>query len=204
MRGGYHKGLGAQEEALSYASTLSCSLYQYGDIRHRHIKAANLYKECKYPLGPNFGGIYAPKARFFRDGPNNFYAISERSFDCSIITVSSLDNHSYRYFDNEERKYFKWGFMTEEGKIVEMNRIRTILRIAIENGHDSLILGAFGCGVYECKPAEVVKLFYLAFNEKEFKNKFKKVTFAILEGNDPDTSGPNGKFGPFYRYFGKK
>ena len=185
--GGYQKGACAQEEALSYASTLSCSLYQYGNPTHRHIKSSGFFKECKYPLDINFGGIYTPSARFFRDRACNYYKISDKPFNSSIITVASLNNHTYRFFDNEERKYFKngtkyskdeRGFMTSEGIEIEKNKIRTILRIALTNNHDSLVLGALGCGVYDCKIEEVSKLFALVFEEEEFKNKFKKVTFC--------------------------
>ena len=91
--------------------------------------------------------------------------------------------------------------MISEGVIIEKNKIRTILRIALDNNHDSLVLSALGCGVYDCKSEEVAKLFANVFEEEEFRNKFKKVTFAILETTDQTKSLVNGKFKPFYDLF---
>ena len=65
--------------------------------------------------------------------------------------------------------------MTEEGIIIESNKIRTILRIALVNKQDSLVLDAFGCGVLNLLSTEVSKLFYDILNEPEFKNNFKQI-----------------------------
>ena len=51
-----------------------------------------------------------------------------------------------------------------------LNKIRTIFRIGIENGHDALVLGAFGCGAYKLLPIEVAPLFRRVMEESEFKN----------------------------------
>lgn len=58
------------------------------------------------------------------------------------------------------------------------DKIRTILRIAMEHCHDALVLGALGYGAFGNPPAQVAKLFYEVFEEPEFKNQFK---IAILE-----------------------
>ena len=93
--------------------------------------------------------------------------------------------------------------MTEEGKTIEKNKIRTILRIALDNGHDSVVLGAFGCGVFNLLPSEVSKMFYDVLNEPEFKGNFKIILFAILERKTKKgfKIGSNGKFKPFYDLF---
>jgi hypothetical protein len=44
----------------------------------------------------------------------------------------------------------------------------------------------------------VAEFFNEILGEPEFKNKFRKVTFAIL-----DKEGEKGKFAPFYKVFGK-
>lgn len=75
---------------------------------------------------------------------------------------------------------------------------RTIYRLALSNGHDSLVAGAFGCGAFRLPCDKVAEFFNEILNEPEFKNKFRKVTFAIL-----DKEGENGKFAPFYKVFGK-
>ena len=69
------------------------------------------------------------------------------------------------------------------------------------HGKDSLILGAFGCGAYRLPADEVARLFRVVMKEPEFENKFRLITFAILESS-ARPNGLNGKFASFYREFG--
>lgn len=201
--GGYHKGNSAQEESLCQMSTLSQSLYQFGNLKYKHIKDANLPNyPGVYPLDINFGGIYSPDVVFFRNNRSKYYTLRDETFNTSIITVASLSNREKNSYTNDERKYFNNdGTLNEEGMIIESNKIRTIYRIALDNGHDSIVLGAFGCGVYKLLPSEISKLFYDILNEPEFKGNFKKIVFAILERKG--TTGKEGKFKSFYDWFGK-
>ena len=82
-----------------------------------------------------------------------------------------------------------------------LNKIRTILRMGVEQGKDAIVLGAFGCGAYALLPSAVAPLFRVALEEPEFKNKFRLVVFAILE-RPRRPQGVDGKFAPFYREFG--
>ena len=91
--------------------------------------------------------------------------------------------------------------------MIEANKIRTIFRIALENGHDSIVGGAFGCGIFRLHSDEVAGLFRDVLNEPEFKNRFKKIVFAIYEGKPSprrrEPIGRDGKYAPFYEIFGK-
>ena len=60
-------------------------------------------------------------------------------------------------------------------------KIRTIFRISLQNNHDAVVLGAFGCGIFHNPPQSIARCFNQVLNEPEFHNKFKKVVFAILE-----------------------
>ncbi len=204
--GGYDKGKNAQEESLCQASTLSQSLYQFGEGGPKGKGA----RECGlpliagvYPLNRNFGGIYSPDVCFFRNNKYKFFSIREKPFSCGVITVASLSNRQKNEWTNDESVFFNTdGTLTEEGVEIEKNKIRTIYRIGLENGHDSLVLGAFGCGVYKLIPAEVANLFMDVLNEEEFKNKYKKIVFAILEGKKRGVlHGEDGKFKAFYDLF---
>ena len=205
--GGYHQGSSAQEETLAQMSTLSQSLYQFGDPKRKHIRLANLpYTPGVYPLDINFGGIYSPNVTFFRNNIEKYFSLRKDPFKASIITVASLANREHNFSTLNEKMYFNSdGSLTDEGKEIEKNKIRTIYRIGLVNNHDSLVLGAFGCGVYNLLPTEVSKLFYDVLNEDEFKGKFRKIVFAILEGkeNSRKVVGKNGKFKPFYDLFSK-
>lgn len=56
------------------------------------------------------------------------------------------------------------------------NKMRTILRIGLRHGHDSLVLGAFGCGAYRNPPSHIATLFHEVFEEPEFKNKYRLIS----------------------------
>ena len=203
--GGYDRGASAQEESLCQSSNLSLSLYQYGnpDILKciRDSKVPD--KTIGYPFDINYGGIYTPDVTFFRQGRAKYYARRENPFRCAVISVAALSfSGNHLYSDEAEHRFNDGnGSFTEAGNEVMLNKIRTIFRMGIEHGHDSLVLGAFGCGVYKLPIPEVVRQFRAVMNEPEFKNKFRLITFAILEGK----RGPiesNGKFAEFYHEFG--
>lgn len=59
-------------------------------------------------------------------------------------------------------------------------RIRFLLDIAAERGVNTLILGAFGCGVFGQDPYEVATIFK-KYLEQDYKC-FKKVIFAVPQG----------------------
>ena len=188
-------------------STLSQSLYQFSNPKYTCFKDANVtHIPDVYPMDINFGGIYSPNVCFFRNNLTKYYSLRDVSFECSIITVASLSNRETNEYTNDESKYFdNEGYLTIEGKEIEKNKIRTIYRIALENNHDSIILGAFGCGVYKLHPEEVSQLFKEVIEEDEFKNAFKLIAFAIYEGKGSKRIivGKNGKFKPFYDIFSK-
>lgn len=203
--GGYFDGASAQEESICQMSTLSQSLYQFANPKLKCFKDANVDSvPGVYPMDINFGGIYSPNVCFFRNNLDNYYSLREEVFECGIITVSSLSNRETNKYTNEERNYFKEdGYLTSIGKEIEKNKIRTIYRIALDNNHDSLVLGAFGCGVFNLLSDEVARLFKEVLDENEFTNKFKVVSFAIYEKESKrKIVGRNGKFKPFYDIFG--
>lgn len=71
------------------------------------------------------------------------------------------------------------GFIGKNYESVAKNKMRTILRAALREKHDSLVLGALGCGAYSNPPYLNAIYWAEVFNEKEFQMKFKKVGFAI-------------------------
>ncbi len=204
--GGYDHGAGAQEESLCRASTLSLSLYQYFDPRQRCVHEAGVKPRGNaYPLDNEFGGIYSPDVTFFRHNAKMGFEFREESFACGVITVPALNFRANARYDNADLRYKEpGGGFTARGEEIMLNKIRTIFRIAVANGHDSLVLGAFGCGVFQLPPEAVARQFNTVIAEEEFKGKFKTILFAILER--PETvdnpTGRKGKFAPFYYLFG--
>ncbi len=202
--GGYRDGMGAQEESLCYSSTLSLSLYQYGDPKYINIRESGVpTREIGYTLDMNWGGIYSPDVTFFRNNISKYYTLRETSFKCDVITVAALCfNGKSHYAGIDELSYrSEDGGFTPEGEEIMLNKIRTIFRMGVEHGKDSLILGAFGCGAYRLPSSEVARQFRVVMEEPEFKNKFKLLVFAILE-RPRRPQGLDGHFAPFYEEFG--
>ncbi len=160
-------------------------------------------KEIGYTHDINYGGIYTPNATFFRNNRDRYYTLREETFNCDVITVAALCFNGKSHYAGLDEMSFKAedGGFTLEGEAVMLNKIRTIFRMGVEHGNDSLILGAFGCGAYRLPSEAVAPLFRKVMEEPEFKNKFRLLVFAILETK----RGPkelDGYFAPFYQEFG--
>lgn len=196
--GMYKRGSRAQEESLCRATTLSRSLFQLfkatSGKADRYAKEANVeIKYFAYPMDLNYGGIYSPGVTVFRNA-HDLYSFAEETYKVGIVSVAALDFNEKHGKNLEYRA--KGGGFTAEGEQIMKNKIRTIYRIALANGHDSLVAGAFGCGAFRLPADKIAHLFHEIINEAEFKNKFNKVVFAIL-----DQDGKDGKFAPFYELF---
>ena len=70
-------------------------------------------------------------------------------------------------------------------------------KIIVKND-DSIVLGAFGCGAFHNPPKHIARLFHEVINEKEFKDKYKLIAFAILEDHN---SPRGGNLQPFIEEF---
>ena len=202
--GGWDAGMGAQEESLCFSSTLSQSLYQFGDPKYKNVRDSGVpVREIGYPHDINYGGIYSPSVTFFRNNISKYYTLRGKSFKCDVITVAALCfNGKSHYAGINELSYkAEDGGFTPEGKEIMLNKIRTIFRMGVEHGNDALVLGGFGCGAYALLPSAVAPLFRIVMEEPEFKNKFKLIVFAILE-RPRRPQGYEGHFAPFYEEFG--
>lgn len=201
--GGVIDGSGAQEESLCRRSNLSVSLYQFSLSGGRHGDLAELVgvrrREGKgYPMDERFGGIYSPEVCFFRDTEDTGYSLLEEPFFISVISVAAINynpKHGHHRLNADGR-------IPEEDIPVLKDKIRTILNIGISHGHDSLVLGAFGCGAFCTPPAEMAALFREVFSEKCYKNRFRKIVFAIIDDrNSFRPMSRHGNFAPFREIF---
>ena len=187
--GGVLHGSRAQEESIFRRTNIFRSLYQF-------IPYAGYFGVVKsdqeYPLDQNFGGIYSPDVVLFRDSERYGCKLLKNPIHISVISVAAMNRP----------KIDATGKIC--GELVEgvKNKIRTIFRIALGNRHDSLILGAWGCGAYCNPPKHIASLFHEILNEKEFRNKFRKIVFAIIEDNNSHKAhNPDGNLLPFRTEF---
>ena len=192
--GGVLQGSSAQEEELCRRSTLAISLYQFSLPGGRYGDLADMVRVKRraerYPMDNTYGGIYSPGITFFRGTQEEGYVLLDEPFHAAVISVASLNynpKHGHNTLDN--------GKIPEADKPILKEKIRTILRIGALKGHDSLVLGALGCGAFCTPPSQMARLFHEVFSESEFQGRFSKIVFAIIDGPS------SNNFKPFKKEF---
>lgn len=191
--GGVSRGFGAQEENLFRRTNLFQAMFQFAPYAEQYGLKKSRFQ---YPLDRNFGGVYVPDAAVFRGLESDGYPISEQLFFTSFIAVPAL---------NRPDLTPDFSRLVPEHAEATKRKIRTIFRIGIRNGHNALILGAFGCGAYKNPPGHMAQLFREVLEEGEFENKFRRIVFAIVEDhNSRQAHNPEGNFLPFLREFSQK
>lgn len=167
--GGVLTGATAQEEEICRRSDLFLSLVGYSNLAE---KFNVIPKEQIY--GHNTGWIiYSPGVVFFKD--KKYRPILD--FSCDVISCAA---------PNRNQPESKNGWENETKR-----RMRNIFRAAYINDRDSLVLGAWGCGVFKNPPEEIAKWWHEIIFESEFRDRFKKIVFAVL--NDKNSVSNNYK-----------
>ena len=157
--GMFLNGRKAQEECLCHASYLYNVLKEFQtdfydwDNKHKN-KALYLNR-----------GLYSPDILF---------QYGEVLFNCDVITCAAPNKSAAQKYQNVSDK---------ENTEVLRSRIKFVLDIAKDNDVDTLILGAYGCGVFGQNPTEVAEIFKECLNTTH-KCCFSKVVFAIPKGRD--------------------
>ena len=169
--GGFLGGARAQEEYLCRSSALYLSIKDSPMYAYHRREGHKRYSDAM---------IYSPDVPVFRDDE---HGLLPKPYLASFITSAApLTKHLHP----EELVHIPEILRT---------RIRKILSVAQTHGHDSLVLGAWGCGAFGNDGHLVANLFQHAL-ENEFKGAFKEVTFAIV-----DTSPAKKFIGPFAKRF---
>lgn len=172
--GGYLNGSRAQEEYLCRSSLLYHCLE--GREMYRFHRS---YSDCLYTDWV----IYSPSVPVLRDAEG---ALLEEPWLCSMIT-SPAPNAGVVLRQAPRRK----GDVTRALK----SRATKVLEVAASHGIEGLVLGAWGCGVFQNDPEEVAGVWEDALRF-DFRGVFKAVTFAVL-----DTTPSERVIAPFERRF---
>lgn len=161
--GRFIDGSMAQEEALCHESFLYNVLKEKQDYydwnKNRNLNRAQ-YKNR---------ALYSPDVIFQRD---------EETVKCDVITCAAPNI-------TPARKY-GWNVSEEENSRNLKDRIKFVLDIAQDNKVDTLILGAYGCGVFGQDPKEVCGYFLEYLSEVHY---FKKVIFAVPKSKNGNYDG---------------
>lgn len=160
--GGFLSGSEAQEESLARSSALyACLTSQPEMYEFNRAVGTSLYSDHM---------IYSPRVPVFRDDEG---ALLDEPYAVSFITAPAVNAGAVRR--NEP------GF-ADSIRPTMWRRLLRVLWVASSHGHDSLILGAWGCGVFMNDPAEVAGLFAEALGPGgPFGRHFRHVVYAVYD-----------------------
>lgn len=121
-----------------------------------------------YPLD-DFEVVYTPNVAVIKDENHNLLDSPEY---LTFIACPGIKNPEYQ----------KNGRMSSRCRHILRQKIRMIFQVAAYHGHDSLVLGALGCGAYKCYPEHVVEQFNKVTTEFQ-PGTFRKIVYAINSQN---------------------
>jgi len=184
--GGYKNGAGAQEECLFRRS----NYFEFLD--GNESSNSKLYEWELYPM-TEFGGIYSQNVLIFRANEAEGYRFLLEPYFMSFVAQAAYNIPKRDRDDqNSDRLDKKLEENTEK-------KIRSILKIALNHGHDSIVLGAFGCGAFNNPPQHIAEIFKKVL--EEFHGCFNKVVFAILEDHNSAQNSKQGNLKIFRSFF---
>lgn len=167
--GGFLNGSGAQEESLARATGLYPCISEVTEYYQKNRQSGTgLYTDNM---------IYSPRVPVIRDDNGDFL---ESPFRISILTAPAVNRKAVE--ENEPERL-------SEVKPTMNGRIKKVLKVAADNNHKELVLGAWGCGVFDNDPRTISKLFKKNLEgEDSFRKEFGKVIFAVLDEPSPNSN----------------
>lgn len=154
--GGYERGSWAQEQALCASSFLYNVLSQkagwYAENRRRNLNC-HLYRNR---------ALAVPRVRFERDGYHSY---------ADVIVAAAPDAR-------RAREEYHVGQDVLARALAD--RVRLVMAIADDLGHEKLVLGAFGCGVFGWDAAVVAEAFRAELARGT--HAAREVVFAVPRG----------------------
>ena len=153
--GMFLNGSSAQEESLCHASTLYNVLESFND---------SYYENNRKSLNK---ALYRNRALYSKN------ILFDLQYDCDIITCAAPNIGPLIRYNSPLSKELQVEIFS-----TQRSRIEFVLHIAEINEVNTLILGAFGCGVFHNDPDTIARIFKELLCNR-FKNSFNKVCFAI-------------------------
>ncbi|HXG50066.1 MAG TPA: TIGR02452 family protein [candidate division Zixibacteria bacterium] len=169
--GGFLSGARAQEEYLARSSALYACLRGNAMYAYHAARRDALYSNY---------AIYSPAVPVFRSDEGT---LLDEPYCVGIITSPAVNANALEPSRSQEILPAMW------------SRILKVLSIGLLHGHDSIVLGAWGCGAFGNDPLQIALLFQRAL-QHNFTGAYRHVAFAIVDGTR------ERKFiGPFERVF---
>ena len=153
--GGFMTGAMAQEEALCHASTL-----------YRQLEHSEMYVDNAINLGELYNdAMNVSETYFIRDGNGNMV----KPIPAIVVTSAAVNVNRVRQSS------------VLDIRAAMKHRMEYILQMFIGYDCDTIILGAFGCGVFGNDPKFVAETWRELLDK--YGGYFDKVVFAILDRN---------------------
>ncbi len=176
--GGFLKGSQAQEESLARASGLYACIAPLREMYDTNRQ----FRSCLYTDHM----IYSPDVPVFRDDDDS---LLDHPYLVSFVTAPAVNAGAVRTNEPENLSRLE---------PVMLARMEKLLSLAIVHGHETLVLGAWGCGVFANDPERVAAWFARHLTDDGlFRTAFERVVFAVL-----DQTPTKATIRPFERLFG--
>jgi len=160
--GGFLGGAMAQEESLALSSALYPTLTKHFEMyEYNRGRSTYLYSDCM---------IYSPDVAVFR---NDDGELTNDFLTLSFVTSPAVNIGAMKNNRPEEME------LAEAAMLQRMDRV---LALMVHHDIDHLLLGAWGCGVFQNDPNDIAGYFahYLMPGGK-YSRAFKSVLFAVLD-----------------------
>lgn len=166
--GGFLQGAKAQEEDLARCSALYHCLSPQTEYYAIHrIEDSPLYSDRM---------IYSPRVPFFRVRSS---VLLDHAYEASVITAAAPNRGRVLERDPSQAPHIEPIFRRRTGKV---------LALAEARGHRTLVLGAWGCGVFRNDPDMAADSFARWLESERFRGSFERVVFAVY---DPHPDRPS-------------
>lgn len=159
--GGFENGAVAQEECLAYCSDLYVKQISGDGQKYYEINAENhtpLYTDT----------MFMSNVTFFRDSKYNKVV---NPITCNVLTVPAVNMGVS----------LRQGIDYKKANAVMKNRMRKLLYLFAYYNCDTIVLGAFGCGVFGNKAEDVAQFWRELLVEENLAVYFKKIVFSIYD-----------------------
>lgn len=157
--GGFLNGTMAQEESLCYCSNLYSLELRFMDEFYQYNR--NIKSKCYTDRM-----IYISDAMFIRDSS---LELLQHPVLADIIVSPAVNLGIALKNGESEKKCYA----------VMKRRMRKILCIFANKGNDNIILGAYGCGVFQNSPKKIAIIWDELLNDEGLRYQFKEIVFAI-------------------------
>ncbi|WP_435190622.1 TIGR02452 family protein [Streptomyces sp. bgisy126] len=160
--GGYLNGAQAQEEALCRASALHATLLRVPEYYAHHRADRDVFYSDRV--------IHSPRVPVFRDDRGDLLA---EPFTVGFLTSPAPNAGVVRRTAPERADRLPAALAA---------RAERVLETAAAAGYRRLVLGAWGCGVFQNDPEQVAGAFTaLLTGDGRFAGHFEEVVFAVLD-----------------------